>query len=283
MPVLLFLHIPRTAGTTLNRVVRLKVDSKREILVSAFRPSRNWHQFVAHARSLPRERLSRIRYFRGHFSFGIHEHLPKPAKYFTVLRDPVDRVLSSYFFFIKRLGSDDVTIEDFVRKGREGDPRLHIGWTDNVQVRMLAAHAGEPVHVPIGSCTTDMLELAQERIASDLFLLTGLTERFDESILLLKNMLGWRNAYYVPFNIAKAPPHSHDLPEGARDMIHSYNGLDQQLYDFANGVLDEEVAKAGPAFSRELETFRSRNRVYAKMMRPIFRELENVSRAFKHS
>lgn len=283
MPVLLFLHIPRTAGTTLNRVVRLKVDSKREILVSAFRPSRSWQQFVAHARSLPPERLSRIRYFRGHFSFGIHEHLPKPARYITMLRDPVDRVLSSYFFFIKRLGSDDVTIEDFVRKGREGDQRLHIGWTDNVQVRMLAAHDGEPVRVPIGSCTTDMLELAKERIASDRFLLTGLTERFDESILLLKNMLGWRNAYYVPFNIANAPPLLRDLPDGARDMIQSYNGLDRKLYDFANGILDEEVANAGRMFSRELETFRSRNRVYGRMMRPIFQGVEDLSRALKHA
>jgi Galactose-3-O-sulfotransferase len=282
-PVLLFLHIPRTAGTTLNRAIRLRADSKREILASPFRNYSSWKKYLAHVQSLPPDRLDRIRYFRGHFSYGIHELLPKPALYVTMLRDPVDRVLSSYYFFIRQLGSNDVSIVDFVRKGREGDPRLHVGWTDNVQVRMLAAHDGKPVKVPIGSCTTSMLELAKNRIASDHFVLAGLTECFDESILLLKNKLGWRSCYYVTFNVSGFQRRPQDVSKATRDLIESFNMLDLELYAFAKQRLEEEILKAGPSFSGDLERFRSRNRIYDKALRPFFQGAASLSDALQRS
>jgi Sulfotransferase family len=279
-PVLLFLHIPRTAGTTLNRALRKRVDSKREILASARKP-RSAQEFVAHAQSLPSWDLGRIRYFRAHFSYGIHEHLPKPAVYFTMLRDPVERVISTYDFFMKQLGSDDVSMEDFIRKGREGDERLHIRWTDNVQVRMLAAHNGEGVTVPIGSCTPDMLELAKERIASNMFVLAGLTERFDESILLLTKKLGWRSCYYVTYNVSKSRPRRRDVPSATRDLIESYNALDLDLYAFAKERLQDEIKRAGPSFPDDLDRFRSMNRLYNRVMGPPLRLSMKAYRALR--
>lgn len=270
-PVVLFLHIPRTAGTTFNRALRLRVDSKRELLTSVYTNHRSWREFVAYVRSLPPRDFDRIRYYRGHFSYGIHTQLPKPATYVTMLRDPVDRVLSSYFFFIRQLGSDDVSIEDFVRKGREGDPRLHIGWTDNVQVRMLAAENGQPVKVPIGACTREMLELAKERIASDEFVLAGLTERFDESILLLRNKLGLRSCFYVTFNVGRMRPAPHNISQATRNLIESYNSLDCDLYTFAKERLEQQIKGAGSAFPRELERFRSVNHMYNKVVGPVAR------------
>ena len=36
--------------------------------------------------------------FKGHMTFGLHEVLPQTATYITVLRDPVDRVISAFYF-----------------------------------------------------------------------------------------------------------------------------------------------------------------------------------------
>ena len=36
--------------------------------------------------------------FKGHMLFGLHAILPQPATYITVVREPVDRVISSFYF-----------------------------------------------------------------------------------------------------------------------------------------------------------------------------------------
>ncbi len=38
------------------------------------------------------------RILAGHFQFGIHQHIDRPCRYFTILRHPVDRVISDYFY-----------------------------------------------------------------------------------------------------------------------------------------------------------------------------------------
>ena len=42
--------------------------------------------------------LDRIRYLSGHVPFGVHRVFDRPARYITVLRNPVERVVSSFYF-----------------------------------------------------------------------------------------------------------------------------------------------------------------------------------------
>jgi hypothetical protein len=43
--------------------------------------------------------LGRVRYISGHIPYGVHRVFGTRAKYFTLVRDPVERVLSSFFWF----------------------------------------------------------------------------------------------------------------------------------------------------------------------------------------
>ena len=47
------------------------------------------------------EEKDQIRLLKGHIPFGIHESYSSTAKYVTFLRDPVERIIS-YYFFLKR-------------------------------------------------------------------------------------------------------------------------------------------------------------------------------------
>ena len=51
---------------------------------------------------LPEGRRRRLRVVRGHLFYGVHECLPQGATYITMLRDPVARVLSAYYFVLRR-------------------------------------------------------------------------------------------------------------------------------------------------------------------------------------
>src|SRR6266568_9196610 len=91
---LIFLHVPKSAGTTLNRLIEWEYPLFEMYSVDPvlFRWSR------ARLWRLPQRRLKRFRVFKGHMPFGLHEVLPQPATYITVIRGAVERVISAYYF-----------------------------------------------------------------------------------------------------------------------------------------------------------------------------------------
>jgi hypothetical protein len=80
---LVFLHIPRTGGTTM-----------REQISRAFAPA----EICPHRLGLPRDcsmdELAAYRFFAGHFSPDDIDRIPGEKCVFTVLRDPLERLLS---------------------------------------------------------------------------------------------------------------------------------------------------------------------------------------------
>jgi hypothetical protein len=78
---LIFLHMPKSAGTTLNRLIEWEYPLFQMYSVDPvlFRWSgaRLWR--------LPQRRLKLFRVFKGHMPFGLHEELPQPATYINVL------------------------------------------------------------------------------------------------------------------------------------------------------------------------------------------------------
>ena len=91
---LIFLHLPKCAGTTLNRIIEWEYDPMRVFSIDpifflwSYKKLNRW----------PTKRLGRMQVFKGHMPFGIHRRLPQPSTYITFLRDPVERVISAYFF-----------------------------------------------------------------------------------------------------------------------------------------------------------------------------------------
>src|SRR5438132_5483132 len=113
---LIYLHLPKCGGTTLSRIIEWEYPPMR---IFSDDPSFFRWSFYKLCQ-WPRERLARMRVFKGHMPFGLHRRLPQPATYITVLRDPVERVISEYYFAKhyrlhpqhKRMRT--LTIEDYV-------------------------------------------------------------------------------------------------------------------------------------------------------------------------
>jgi hypothetical protein len=89
--LIIFLHVPRTAGTTL-----------RQILERQYAPGSILHlyesDFGEELASIPPSQPDSPRVVMGHFYFGAHAFVPKPSSYITLLRDPVERVISHYYY-----------------------------------------------------------------------------------------------------------------------------------------------------------------------------------------
>ena len=244
----IFLHVPKTAGTTLNRLIEWEYPLFEIYSIDPvfFRWS------ASHLWRLPPRRLKKTRMFKGHMLFGLHEILPQPATYITVLRDPIDRVISAFYFMRSytlhplywKFRREKWTIEDFVRRL----PR------ENVQCKILA---GAEYNSP---CTEEIFEQAKENLFRH-FSVVGLSERFEESLALMKLRFGWKLWRYSSFNVTRARPKKHDLSQATLDLIVAKNSFDLALYECAANIFQTAINTHAAEVSqimRELEAARAR-------------------------
>ncbi|MEO7725286.1 MAG: sulfotransferase family 2 domain-containing protein [Chthoniobacterales bacterium] len=245
----IFLHLPKTAGTTVNRLIEWEYPLKEMYSVDPVL----FQWSAAHLRALSPERLRKIRMFKGHMAFGLHEVLPQKATYITVLRDPVDRVISAFHFMRSyklhplywKMRRENWTLEDFVNNTQR----------DNVQSKIVA---GSEFNEP---CTREIVETAKGNLRNH-FSVVGLSARLEESLALMKLRFGWRLSSYSSFNVTRSRPKKRDLPPATLDLIHQRNAFDIELYACAEEIFESAVqanAVEVKRISGELEAARSRS------------------------
>ena len=202
---LIFLHIPKTAGTTLNRIIDWQYSPFSIFTIDAHQVRATAERF----KSLPERRRCRFRVVRGHLLYGIHEFLPQGATYITLLREPVARVLSSYNFISRdplnplhrKFRKERLTVEDLIRltpnrQNLQCRFRAGIGAIRDVRMRR---RSGRVTSGRI--CEKRMLDLAKENLRS--FRVVGLCERFQESLLLMITSFGWNVSFYQNRKVSK--------------------------------------------------------------------------------
>src|SRR5438874_1730089 len=88
--VLLFLHIPKTGGSTLSKILERQYPRAQTLTLD--------DQKIAQFKTLPVAERGRYCLVKGHLHFGLHHFIPRPSTYITLLREPVERVLSFYHY-----------------------------------------------------------------------------------------------------------------------------------------------------------------------------------------
>ena len=281
--LMIFLHIPKTAGTTLSRIIRIKTglwpmgNLLNHSLTFGHYQINPIEKRLEYIESLPEKQQRRIKLFQGHFGFGVHHQLPKPNFYVTILRDPIERVISSYYQLRRGRPEDalakDMSFEEFVNSGADFGRFL----VDNGQVRSIIGTDGNPDGSPFDSLGPEHLEKAKQNIAKH-FAFVGLSERFDESALLLKQILGWKHCHYASANIAPNRKKLEEFPSHVIDRVRELNQLDIALYDHVAQQFEQMIQKQGEQFEQQLAEFRAANERYSRMAGPFIDLLPGAKR-----
>ncbi len=263
---ILFLHVPKTAGITIRSIIARQYSSGAVYSVDEHHLGTE----IANFRALSKEDKEAIEIIQGHFCFGIHERLGIPGRYITILRDPVQRVISHYYHVLKH--SDHHLHADVVSSGMTLKEYVQSEITldcDNSQVRYLS---GIGTDVGFGRCTREVLELAKRNLR-EYFITAGVSERFDESLLLMREKLNWGSGiHYYPQNVGDRPDRGLSVPDNVARIILQHNSLDVELYQHVLAHLDAQVTERGQCFYRKYHSFVLSNRIYAHFVTPEFLE-----------
>jgi hypothetical protein len=252
--VLLHLHIPKAGGSTMRGVLfdqyALADDAGNDSHVRYgiyYYPADVLGPEKPQITETIRHSLGRddIHAVLGHFRFGIHANVPRKSTYVTMLREPADRLVSLYQLLVQlpdRYGFHRGTgFHDFVT-----NPPFREVYND--QTRRIAGAEPGP-----GASRRDVLELARENLLRH-FSVVGTMERFDETLILLKQRFGWtKPIQYFPRRQQHLRPSVRSLPKKTLNAIRELNTLDYELYDFADALVEEAIARAGPEFAGDLE------------------------------
>jgi hypothetical protein len=223
----LFMHIPKTAGTSMRRMLESVYD--KEDVAYLYDPH-DWPTAILpqNFAGVPIEQRSRMRLVVGHFPYGIHRLLPGPSTYVTVLRDPMDRLISLYHHNRLRATGPlresldaGMTLEEFVLSGR-------IMQSDNEMVRQIAG----PPNVPFGQCNEALMHDA----------MANLTRRFGSVIIFedmepglrrLASLIGCDNLEPPRENTTAARELVDEVDSQVRERILRLNRYDEELYRWA--------------------------------------------------
>jgi hypothetical protein len=262
--VLIFVHQPKTGGTTLKNIVKRQFRPAEVYEFNDVGPEQV-QESVDRLRALPDDQKQRIRCVMGHMAIGIHRFLPREPVYLTMLRNPVERAIS-HFYHIHG-SSQNWGYDELVEKNAGLDD--YVRWYDdygfsNLQTRCLVEpelEMWDRIVGPHPKLEASALEVAKKNLATR-FAASGIQERFDESLVVMKKALGWGSIFYGRANVTRGRKRQSEISRKTIDRIEELNALDMELWKYADTLLDEQIERYGPGFRKDLQNFEVWNERY---------------------
>lgn len=208
---LIFIHIPKTAGTAVRAIV------------DRWFPDRvHSHYFNAATQALPERLDLDLPAYRhtppviyGHFNklrgFGIEDYYPKVSQFVTILRDPFEAAASAYFY-LRRVQS----------------PRA-----PNVPVDLYLQHADSHIlnHFPRQMTLANYTDIIEQ-----MFVAIGISEALPDSLDLIAARLG-HSFDPADLKVVNTTARDQQIAEGLREAFVARHPLEYAVYDFARAKL----------------------------------------------
>lgn len=233
MKTVLVVHVPKAAGTTLRWIMDRQYPSSQVFTIGNDIPAER-----ERLEAMPDKQKRRLKAVFGHQCWGWHEALAEGQgfQYVTILRDPVERVLSTFAYcrihghYLKD-AIEGMDLREFLTSGVTRT-------CDNGMVRQLCGQdrfLREPyfdMALPFDGVTDRHLTQAMRNLQK--CAVVGVAERFDDMLDRCRRLFGWRISWYENQNVTRwERPDRATLDRASVMAVNRCNKLDQQLYEFA--------------------------------------------------
>jgi hypothetical protein len=264
-PLIVVYHIQKTAGTSLRRLVRANLPPSEPVLEQdlqklRYRPDEllRWHRDWYGG--LDPARRARLCCVMSHSAGYLLPALDRPFEALVLVREPVDRVLSFYYYKRRRPSEPEwsrrredffplerIYAADEAERARFARPARLEAWEQffNWQSRSLLSvfHDVSGLTFTAGPSADADLWRARLRELVERVFYVGVQGRFDRYAELLARRFGWR-IVAARSKVNERRPPVDALPASLRETIRAYNWLDAELYQLCH---DLQVAREAEA------------------------------------
>jgi hypothetical protein len=256
---ILFHHIQKTAGTALRKFIRSALPPSQRLVRQVENLSaqpreallawhRDWYE------SLTERQRDELCCAMAHSANYLLPAMDRPVLAITLVRDPVDRVVSQYYRRKSRRGNplvpDPLSPPPSARKaktwtladafeyfsGRSPRDVGHHGWVRsfNGQSRSLLAPHYDVGDLILSNGPPPDADLWRERLFTlmDETYTVGVQERFEEFVGRLAAMFGCE-PWLPRAKVNRSRPAVSELPDTLRETILAHNWLDTELHAYA--------------------------------------------------
>lgn len=240
MSKIVFLHIPKTGGTSVHEFLTAKFP-KNEICPDRLNTLKEHTQ----------DQLDKYSFFSGHYDIDSVAYIPGNKKIFTFLRDPKERLLSLYYFWRSHK-------EDYINKNGLAGPRAAkemdlLNFLKckeheiplNFNNYIARAFSGEMYCGPNNEYIyheNEVIDVAKKNISS--LDTIGFMDNFDASYAMVIRQLGYTPPEITP-HAMKGSKHQdpnreeitkQPLTDEIEDLIMKMTDLDYKIYNFAKSI-----------------------------------------------
>lgn len=181
------MHVPKTAGSTLTAILMLQYSGE-----NTFSFEGNIERDTQRLNSNFHQDNKMIKLFTGHSPVTTKIPMVDAIPIITLLREPVSRV-KSYCQYVFELNHTHFNLDEFICSGN--------GQLENLQTKMLINHGSLSDNSTIRMMSeSEIKDKALQSLFEKVYLF-GIQEKFDESLILFKEKLGWaKPIFYISQN-----------------------------------------------------------------------------------
>jgi hypothetical protein len=253
-----FFHIPKTGGTTLDYITakNYRIDYVYQV---------NGPAFDKHVAGIFKND-NMFRTIMGHYELNDYYHQlfdRRLMAQFTMLREPVSRVISYYDYLRtsenhpKYHLAKGMSLEEFIEHPQ-------IDEMPNAQTHRILGLLKKNEWRKDKRSKSQLLEDVKYQLKRR-FSLFGLTEMYDEFLIMAQKTLGWEDIFYRRMNESKVKTDKTTIPESTINKIKEINSIDMELYAFAKELFSQRMSQIGIT-EEVVANFKANNKAYSDLL-----------------
>ncbi len=263
--LLYFHHVPKTAGTSLVDVLRANYGGGLLELYDGPR-LREALRVQGDARRRALGIRDGLRCIASHSCEIVVPLLPPAHRAFSVLRNPIERVISLYYYARSIAESDpnhggaagrilletgwslDDLFDELGGGGEKASPRHQVFWDFfNGQARHLLRPYKPVQRIPFAQGLPEKTRdfMAAFRSLQEERYCVGIQEEFETSVRVFAARFGWSQLLFPRKRRTEDRPRARDVAQATREKILEYNRLDMRLWREARQALARGAEKLG--------------------------------------